>query len=248
VKALNWIVRELWRTPGIEGFYVLPTYTHAKRTMWVGRTDQRRGMLEFIPRGIVKARHENELRVVLANQSQLSFVGSEQIDALMGTNPSRFVFSEYALQRPDAWDYLRPIITQNKGKALFISTPRGRNHFWQLCAHAERDPAWFYSRQTVADTRRDAAGEDGAPVIDEEAIDRERLEGMPEHLVQQEFYCSFAEAVSGAIYGREMAAMEAEGRITRVPYQPGKPVIAAWDIGRGTTAITVRRSSRRAFT
>jgi hypothetical protein len=239
VMAVNWLVRELWLTPGIEGYYVLPTYTHAKRTMWVGRTDQRRGMLDFIPRGIVRARHEAELRITFTNQSQLSFVGSEQLDALMGTNPSRLVFSEYALQRPDAWDYLRPILTQNGGKALFVSTPRGRNHFWALWAHAERDPGWFALRQTAGDTRRDAVGEDGGPVIDEAAIDRERLEGMPENLVQQEFYCSFLEAIAGAIYGREMAAAEAEQRITRVPYQPGRPVIAAWDIGRGTTAIVL---------
>jgi phage terminase large subunit len=239
VTALNWIVRELWLTPGLEGYYVLPTYTQAKRVMWNGLTDQRRRMLDFIPSAIVRSRNENELRVVFVNGSQLSFVGSEQLDALMGTNPSRLVFSEYALQRPDAWDYLRPILTQNGGKVLFVTTPRGRNHAWQLYAHAERDPSWYAARLTVADTRRDAEGEDGQPVISEAAIDRERLEGMPENLVAQEFYCSFAEAVSGAVFGREVAAAEAEQRITAVPHDEGRPVVAAWDIGAGVTAITL---------
>ena len=239
VLGLNWIVRELWLTPGLEGFYVLPTYSQAKHTMWVGLTDQRRRMLDFIPPAIVQSRNENELRLVFVNGSQLSFVGSEQLDALMGTNPSRLVFSEYALQRPDAWDFLRPILAQNGGKALFISTPRGRNHLWQLYAHAERDPSWYAARLTVTDTVRDAEGEDGQPVISETAIDRERLEGMPENLVAQEFFVSFAEAISGAVYGRELAAAEAEQRITAVPYQPGRPVVAAWDPGAGVTAITV---------
>jgi phage terminase large subunit len=235
--AFNWIIRELWRTPGLEGFYILPTFTQAKRVMWTGLTDQRRRMLDFIPRAIIKTQNENELRIVFHNGSQLTFVGSEQLDALMGTNPSRLVFSEYALQRPDAWDFLRPILAQNGGKALFIGTPRGRNHLWQLFAHAERDPSWYAVRLTVADTARDAAGEDGAPVIAEAAIDKERLEGMPEPLVQQEFYCSFAQAVSGAVYGPQMAAVEAEGRVRPVPHDPSRRVVTAWDIGRGTTAI-----------
>ena len=243
--GLNWLTRELWRTPGLEGFYILPTFTQAKRVMWTGLTDQRRRMLDFIPRAIIKTQNENELRVVFVNGSQLSFVGSEQLDALMGTNPSRLVFSEYALQRPDAWDFLRPILAQNGGKALFIGTPRGRNHLWQLFAHAERDPSWYAVRLTVADTRRDAVGEDGQPVISETAIDKERLEGMPEPLVQQEFYCSFAQAVSGAVYGPQMAAVEADGRVRPVPYDPRLRVITAWDIGRGTTAIIFAQGRAR---
>jgi phage terminase large subunit len=52
-------------------------------------------------------------------------------------------------------------------------------------------------------------------------------------------FVSFAEAISGAVYGRELAAAEAEQRITRVPHQPGRPVVAAWDPGAGTTAIVL---------
>jgi phage terminase large subunit len=241
--GLNWMVSELWQTPGIEGFYVLPTFTQAKRVLWHGLTDQRRKMLDFIPPEIIATRNEAELRIVLRNRSQLSFVGSEQLDALMGSNPSRLVFSEYALQRPDAWDFLRPILTQNGGKVLFLSTPRGRNHLWTLFSHAERDPSWYAARLTVADTRKDASGEDGAPVISEESVDKERLEGMPENLIAQEFFCSFAEAVAGGVYARELAEAEAQGRVGPVPHLAGRPVIASWDIGAGVTAITVAQTA-----
>jgi hypothetical protein len=68
-------------------------------------------------------------------------------------------------------------------------------------------------------------------------VDADRLEGMPEELVQQEYYCSFAAAVSGAVYGPQMSAVETEGRVRPAPYDPRQRVVTAWDIGRGTTAI-----------
>ena len=54
--------------------------------------------------------------------------GSDNFDSLVGSNPVGVVFSEWALSHPDAWEYLRPILVENDGWALFIYTPRGRNH------------------------------------------------------------------------------------------------------------------------
>jgi hypothetical protein len=51
---------------------------------------------------------------------------------------------------------------------------------------ARTNPEWFSSKLTVAQTRRDAGGEDGGPVISESIVDRERFEGMPENLIEQE--------------------------------------------------------------
>jgi len=70
----------------------------------------------------------------------------------MGTNPRGVVFSEYSLQDPRAYQYIRPILTANRGWALFISTPRGKNHLWTLAELAQRSPDWFYIKLTVEDT------------------------------------------------------------------------------------------------
>ena len=53
------------------------------------------------------------------------------------------VFSEYSLADPAAWDYVRPILAENGGWAVFIFTPRGRNHGHALLEMARRNPAWF---------------------------------------------------------------------------------------------------------
>ena len=47
-------------------------------------------------------------------------VGSDNIDSIMGTNPKIVIFSEYALQSPIAWDYIRPILRVNGGFAVYV--------------------------------------------------------------------------------------------------------------------------------
>jgi phage terminase large subunit len=55
-------------------------------------------------------------------------IGSDNYDALVGTPPIGVVFSEWALSSPQAWSLIRPILAENGGWAMFITTPRGRNH------------------------------------------------------------------------------------------------------------------------
>ncbi len=211
--------------------YILPTYSQGRRTIWDALDREGRPFLDVFPAGIIADRNEVEQQVVLTNGSRLHVVGSDQIDRLMGVNFAGAVFSEFALQRPSAWDLLRPIAVEADAWVLFCSTPRGRNHFWQMYERARQDPAWFCSRQTVAETRRDAPGEDGSPVISGEEVDRERKEGMPDELIEQEFYCAFTTAMEGSYYGKLLDAAEAAGRIGTIPWNPGRPVTVALDIG-----------------
>ena len=102
-------------------------------------------------------------------------------NSIMGTNPVGCVFSEYSLQKPGGWDLVRPILADNGGWALFNSTPRGLNHLYEIYQMARREPDWFCELLTVDET--------GAITV--EQIDKERRAGMPESLVQQEFYCDF---------------------------------------------------------
>lgn len=222
-------------------FIITPTYAQGRRVYWDGLThDGKRMLLGRIPPALIASVSENEMQVVLRNGSVIQIVGADQPDRLRGTNPRGVTFDEYAsFDSADCWDILRPVLAENRGWALFAFTPRGRNHAWQLYEMAKANPEWWTQRLTVSDTRRDAPGEDGSPVIVPEVIDQDRLEGMPEPLVQQEYFVSFAAAISGAVYGPEMAAIEAEGRIRVVPHTPGTRCVTAWDIGRGTTAIII---------
>lgn len=144
-------------------------------------------------------------------------------NSIMGTNPIWCIFSEYALQNPLAWEYIRPILRENKGRAIFIYTPRGRNHGYTLHYDvAKLNPdTWFSQVLPISVTG----------VLTEKDIEEERREGMSEELIAQEYYCSFEMGIEGSYYGREIQKLRDEDRITKVPIDSSKPVHTAWDIG-----------------
>ena len=92
------------------------------------------------------------MRFELINGSQIKLCGSDNIDSILGTNPYGVVFTEFSLHKPEAWDYIRPILADNGGWALFNGTPRVLNHFYQLYKAAEKDPKWFTMHLTRDDT------------------------------------------------------------------------------------------------
>lgn len=214
-------------------FYLMPTYTQAKKAIWDGRDREGFPFMGHFPAQWVKKKHEQELKIECINGSIFQLIGSDNIDAIMSTNPIGVVFAEYSLQDPRAWDYIRPILTENGGWAAFDFTPRGKNHGHTLYEMArklmaEGDPRWFAQRLTVDDTG----------VLTPAQIEQERRDGMDEELIQQEYYCSFEGVQQGAIFGKQMEIAEREGRICGVPWQPEFPVSTWWDIGTGDpTAI-----------
>jgi hypothetical protein len=92
---------------------------------------------------------------------------------------------------------------------------------------AKRNPNWFAELLTINDTKRP----DGSPVITLDAVEEERNAGMPEEMVQQEFYCSFDAPLVGSYFGAQMANALREGRIGRIPWDPKLEVHTAWDLG-----------------
>ena len=113
---------------------------------------------------------------------------TDRFDSLVGAPPIGLVFSEYSLTNPAAWDHLRPILAENGGWAVFMLTPRGRNHAWNLYEVAKSQPTWFAEQLTVDDTKAIAA----------DVVAAERASGMSEDMVAQEYYCSFDAALPGA--------------------------------------------------
>lgn len=224
---INHVAKSCFKRVGTY-FYLFPTYTQAKKVLWDGRDRDGFPFMGHFPAEIVAKKNETELRLELRNGSAVQLVGTDNIDSIVGTNPIGCVFSEYPLQDPQAWDYMRPILRENGGWAIFDYTPRGKNHGYQLYEMAKNNPDWFAQILTVRDT--------GA--LSEEDIEAERREGMSEELIQQEYYCSFQGVQVGAIFGRQIQEAEKDGRVCGVPWQPEFPVDTWWDIGTGDpTAI-----------
>jgi intein/homing endonuclease len=178
ITILNWVIKRLWQETQT-CFYVFPSYAQAKKAIWDAVNNDGQRILDYIPESIVSQKNAQEMKIRLTNGSLLQFVGSDNPDSLRGTNPKIVVFSEAALQTPLAWDIIRPIVSVNKGYAIFISTPCGRNHFWDLYRMAKGNKEWFCQLLTYKDTK----------VLTDEDIERERAEGMSDELIAQEYLC-----------------------------------------------------------
>ena len=212
-------------------WYMLPEYNQCRKAIWdaINPHTGKKRVDEAFPKEIRENTLQNEMKIVFKNRSTWQLMGSDNYDALVGSPPIGLTFSEYALSNPSAWGFLRPIMLENGGWAIFNSTPRGKNHFKKLCVLAERSEDWFYSHLTVNDTG----------IFTQEQILNELEELQSEHgdeygkaLWLQEYFCSFDAAIPGAIWGAQTTKVEFEGRLGDFPHVPGRPVFTAWDIGR----------------
>src|SRR5690606_9120805 len=93
----------------------------------------------FEPRGAIKM-HQTDMLIDFECGSTWQLLGSDNYDRAIGSNVCGVVFSEWALCDPRAWEFIRPILTENNGWAIFITTYRGRNHAWQLGEMLRKKP------------------------------------------------------------------------------------------------------------
>ncbi|QDP60307.1 hypothetical protein [uncultured Alcanivorax sp.] len=209
-------------------WYMLPKSTQARKAIWKGRGKDGLRFLDHIPREIIASVNNTEMYIEFTNGSMLYVLGSDSYNHLVGNNPLGVVYSEWSLCDPASWDYIRPILAENGGWAMFCYTPRGRNHGYTLLENAKKFPdRWYVSVLTAEETRDN----DGNPIITPEIIQEERDEGMTEDMIQQEYYCSFDAAIPGAYFGKEVRAAYEDGRVCRVPIEKSLPVYTFWDLG-----------------
>lgn len=161
-------------------YYFLPTYSQAKKVIWSGADKDGFRFLDHFPKEIVKEINQSDMKIELKNGSILLMVGADNIDRIVGTNPVGVVFSEYSLMKPDVWNFISPILRENDGWAVFIMTPRGTNHAWDLMQTVKNDKNWFVQTLTVDDTK----------ALSAENLAEAKNE-MPQDLFKQEYYCTF---------------------------------------------------------
>lgn len=203
-------------------YIVYPTYGQGRRIFWDGIDNGGKRFRDKIPPQLIAKSSEQHMRITLVNNSQLQVIGSKTIDNIVGVNLGGVIFSEYALQSPLAYQLLRPVIVANDAFEIFISTPRGKNSFYDLFKIAQNHPDWWVSHLSVEDTKH----------IAPEIIQKEVEDGiMSWDLCRQEYFCDFSIGAQGAYYSRYMDAAYVDERITRVPYDASLPVHTAWDIG-----------------
>lgn len=217
-------------------WHMLPMANQARKAIWdaVNPHTGRRRIDDAFPPEVRDTTREQDMLIRFKNGSTWQVVGSDNYNALVGSPPVGVVFSEYALADPSSWAFLRPILAENGGWALFISTPRGRNHFVKLLEFARGDPHWFAQVLTVEDT-----GAIPLEIINREQreLEAERGETEAAAIIAQEYRCDFDAAIPGAYYGSLITRADREGRIGVFPHMPNLKVGTAWDLGHGDSTV-----------
>lgn len=195
--------------------YIAPFYSQAKDIAWAYL---KRFALP-IPGAVA---HEQELRVDLPNGGRVRLYGADNYERLRGIYLDGVVMDEYGDMDPRAWsEVIRPALADRKGWAVFIGTPKGRNHFAETWNQAKDNPDWYSLMLKASQTG----------IVSADELADARASGMSEDQYNQEFECSFDAAVMGAYYGKLIERAENEGRIGNVPWEPNVPVETWWDLG-----------------
>jgi phage terminase large subunit len=236
LMSMNYLIKEAMRTPGVY-LHCFPNYNQGKRAIWksIHNTDDGEAIsyLDHIPKEIIRHKNSSEMTVQLINGSIYCVMGLDGKNAMRarGMNPRFVILSEYAYMDPESWHTVEPRVIQNNGTAIFISTPNGKNHFYDLYTYSKIDTKNYYSSLVTVDD---------AGTMTEDQIEQLRKEGVPEDFIQQEYKCSFTRGAEGSYYGKQIQRARDEGRICSLPIIPDLPVHTSWDIGIGdSTAIWI---------
>ena len=245
--------RGLWNNVDGEGF---KTIEHLPPPLWTRKVESPQPFIELNngstielmagdePRHIDRARGSNPIGVVI---SEWAFL-----------NPYVWEVLRPRLELNGGWVIFNTTPNGDNHAADMWRMARGNKEwFTQICdvddtgalAAAEarrmvRDARGVRTFEAMKDSGALAAAvtrlidRKGEKALTARAIERERREGMPEEMIQQEYYCSFAGIRTGSYYGAVLTEAERQGRIGHFPHAPGVPVDTWWDIGFGdATAI-----------
>ena len=176
------LCRAAW-SPGRLVWYVAPTYKQAKRIAWKPLKQMTRPYWASTP-------NETDLRIELVTGGTICLRGADNYDSLRGDGLDFLILDEYASIAREAWpEVLRPALADRQGKALFIGTPRGRDHFYDLYESAQSQPNWSTFQFTT---------EEGGNVTHEEL--ESATHELDERTYRQEFRASFENLTSGMAY------------------------------------------------
>jgi Terminase large subunit, T4likevirus-type, N-terminal len=195
-------------SPGKLAWYVGPTYKQAKRVAWGPLKQMTRPWWSSTP-------NETDLRIELVSGGTICLRGADNYDSLRGEGLDFLVLDEYASIARAVWpEVLRPALADRRGRAMFIGTPRGHNHFYDLYHTMQDQPDWATFQFTT---------EDGRNVAAEELLAAARQ--MDVRTYRQEFQASFENQGVGIVY----YAFHRNGNVVPLRYNPKLPLFWALD-------------------
>jgi phage terminase large subunit len=166
---------------------------------------------------------ESDLSITLPNQARIGLYGGAQAyERVRGLYLDGAVLDEFPLLHPDCFEVVvRPALADYMGFGILSGTPAGRDHFYEAYQKAKRTPnLWDVFTIPVTET--------SALHPDEVA---EMKDSMPPNKFARELLCDFEAPIEGSYYGDILVTMQAEGRITKVPYDHNAATVSSWDLG-----------------
>jgi hypothetical protein len=205
--ALVELVQAAWGR-GRLAWYVAPTYKQAKRIAWK--------MLKQMTKPYWATRpNETDLRIELFNGGTICLRGADNYDSLRGDGLDFLVLDEYASIAREAWtEVLRPALADRKGRALFIGTPRGFNHFHELVENAAAQPDWKAFQFTTAEGGN---------------VTREELESAAKQLDERTYRQEFEASFENLGVGRAYYAFDRTHNVANLGFSPQRPLCWALD-------------------
>lgn len=194
--------------------YIAPFYSQAKQVAWE--------YLKYFSAPIqIEEPRESDLSVKVMGESVIRLYGADNPNTLRGMYFDGVVLDEFGDMKPSMWaEVIRPALSDRKGWAVFIGTPKGKNAFWEVWDRARKAPDEFAVMLKASQTG----------IIPQDELDDARR-SMTADQYAQEYECSFEAAIQGAIYGVWMREALEQDRIKAVPYDPKLPVHTSWDLG-----------------
>jgi hypothetical protein len=174
-------------------FYVAPTQGQARDIMWQ--------VLLEVGHSVITGSHINNLQIKLVNGATISLKGADRPETMRGVSLKFLVLDEYADMKPEVWEQiLRPALADLKGRAMFIGTPMGRNHFYDLYQYGAKEPMTLLNLFTLLRlTTR---------LLDPKEIEAAK-KSMSSFAFRQEFMASF-EAAGGELFKEEWIKFDEE--------------------------------------
>ena len=218
-------------------WHLFPTFAQARKAIWEGFTKDGKRTLENVFPGfldpkragsIVKRKDEQQMVIELKCGSIWRLLGSDRVE-VVGAGPVGVVYSEYAICSPRSTNLISPMLRENDGWEVYITTPRGANHAKDLYDRAKADTKnWYCDIKTLYDTRA---------YDPEETIAAERASGKPEAFIKQEYLCDWTAALVGSVWGDLIDGVEKQGGLAPFDHEHGD-VFTSWDLGfTDSTAI-----------
>ena len=218
-------------------WHTMPEKDQARRAIWEGvnpKTGRRRWEDAF-PREAIQKVDDKNMFLKFRNGSTWQLLGSDRFDSLVSASAVHMVFSEAALCNPQAFAILRPIVLENNGTSLYISTVRGRNHFYHQFHDAISRPK-AYTTHLSADT---------SGVFTPEQLEDEKRALIALHGTQlgtsmflQEYMSDWDAGEVGSVFGEEIRTLYEEKRHIPLLHDKRYPVHTFWDLGvRDNTVI-----------